>query len=279
MTWLAWRQQRIETLVALGILGLLLVLFVPTGIRLSDHFGNDGISACLSSSAGSDCAERVTAFQQRFKTLQDMTSWFGILPILVGILFAAPFILELERGTYRLAWTQSISRERWIGVKLLVLNGSVLVFALAMTLLLTWWRRPLDRIEGRIDPGTFQIEGLAPIAYCLFATALMISLGAILRRTIAAIGIGAVVFLVARIGIETWVRPHYRPAVEASSAQETPVLRTAWILDRMGNGPAAASYQPDSRFWTFQSIEAIIFLSISLLLIATAFYSIRRWAR
>ncbi len=116
MTWLAWRQQRIETLVALGILGLLLVLFVPTGIRLSSHFANDEIGACLSTSASAGCAERVDGFQQHFKTLQDITSWFGILPILIGILFAAPLILELERGTYRLAWTQSISRERWIGV-------------------------------------------------------------------------------------------------------------------------------------------------------------------
>ena len=280
MTWLAWRQQRIETLVALGILGLLLVLFVPTGIRLSSHFANDEIGACLSTSASAGCAERVDGFQQHFKTLQDITSWFGILPILIGILFAAPLILELERGTYRLAWTQSISRERWIGVKLMVLGGSVLVFALAMTLLLTRWRRPLDRIEGRIDPGTFQLEGLAPIAYCLFAAALMIALGAALRRTIAAIGIGAIVFLIVRVGIETWVRPHYRPAVEAAAAQETPELRTAWILSRHAtDGSVAASFQPDDRFWAFQSIEAVLFLLLSLLLFAAAFYSIRRWAR
>ena len=48
MTWVGWRLQRIETLIALGILALLAALLVPTGIQMADAYHHDGLAACLS---------------------------------------------------------------------------------------------------------------------------------------------------------------------------------------------------------------------------------------
>ena len=35
MIWLGWRQQRTETLIALGIIAVLAALLIPTGISMS----------------------------------------------------------------------------------------------------------------------------------------------------------------------------------------------------------------------------------------------------
>jgi len=36
------------------------------------------------------------------------------VPGLIGIFWGAPLVArELETGTYRLAWTQSVTRKRW----------------------------------------------------------------------------------------------------------------------------------------------------------------------
>jgi hypothetical protein len=279
MTWLAWRQQRTELLIAAGFLGLLLLIFIPTGIQMGNRFENDGIDACLAAPTA-ECAVTMDAFEDSFAAISGVTTWFGLVPILVGVLFAAPLVLELERGTYRLAWTQSISRERWIVTKLLVIAGSALLFSLAITLLLSWWQGPLDRIYGRIDPGTFQLEGTAPLAYGLFAAALTVALGSWLRRTVAAIGLGVVLFLVVRIGIETWLRPHYQAALETTGDRSMEPVRTGWILsDTVTAGTTVTTFQPDSRFWSFQGIETAIFLLLSIILFGLAFVSIRNRAR
>ena len=45
--------------------------------------------------------------------------WCSSCPALIGMFWGAPLIArELETGTFRLAWTQSVSRIRWLLVKL-----------------------------------------------------------------------------------------------------------------------------------------------------------------
>ena len=42
-----------------------------------------------------------------------------VVPALIGMFWGAPLIAhELETGTFRLAWTQSVSRRRWLLVKM-----------------------------------------------------------------------------------------------------------------------------------------------------------------
>jgi len=109
-------------------------------------------------------------------------------------------LLEFERGTFRLAWTQSLTRGRWLTARLGLIGIAALSAALLLTLLMTWWREPLDHVGARMPDG-FDFEGLVPSAYTLFAAALMIAIGVVLRRTAASIGLGFVAFFVARIVI------------------------------------------------------------------------------
>ena len=257
MTWVAWRQQRAEVVLGAVVLAVLAALFIPTGLHMSGAYETDGAAACVGAPGGG-CAQLLDAFDARFSTIIGVTGWFAFLPVVIAVIFAAPFVLELERGTYRLAWTQSITRRRWLAAKLTVALGGAGVSAAITALLLTWWRRPLDNFHGRVEPGAFQLEGIAPIAYALFAAALIIALGTILRRTIAAIAIGIVAFLVVRVAIETLVRPHFASALQAREGMN---LDTAWVVD-------GRMYHPSSRFWEFQGIETGIYLVLTLALLA-----------
>ena len=62
MTWLAWRLQRTETLVAVGILALLAALLVPTGITMANSYHNNGLASCLAPNPGFDCVQKIGAF-------------------------------------------------------------------------------------------------------------------------------------------------------------------------------------------------------------------------
>jgi hypothetical protein len=257
MTWLAWRQQRTEIILGGILLALLAALFIPTGIHMAHAYQADGAATCVSSPTGG-CPHLLDLFDERFSAIFAVTDWFGFLPAVIGLIFAAPFVLDLERGTYRLAWTQSITRRRWLGVKLAVALGGAALTAAGTSLLLTWWRQPLDHFHGRIEPGAFQLEGVAPVVYAVFAAVLVITLGTIFRRTIVAIAVGIVAFLFVRVTIETSVRPHYAPPLEAKAGTN---LETAWVIH--GN-----MYQPDSRFWEFQGIETGIYLVLMLAMLA-----------
>jgi hypothetical protein len=257
MSWVAWRQQRAETVLGVAVLAVLAALFIPTGLHMSGAYARDGAASCVGTPA-SGCAHLLNAFDDRFSAIIGVTDWFALLPVLIAVIFAVPFALELERGSYRLAWTQSIARRRWLAAKLAVALGSAGVCAAGIALLLTWWRRPLDHFHGRIEPGAFQLEGIAPIAYTVFAATLIIALGVILRRTVLAIAVAIVAFLAVRIAIETSVRPHFAAPLRAGEATN---LDTAWVVH-------GRMYQPSTRFWEFQGIEAGIYLVLSLVLLA-----------
>jgi hypothetical protein len=292
MIWLTWRQQRTETLIAALLLGLAAALLVPTGLHMASVYDHAGLAACLGH-ATSGCADALGSFDGRFQSLKNLTGWFNLIPGLVGALLAAPFVLELEHGTFRLAWTQSITRRHWLAGKLALIALAALVASLLFTLLMTWWRSPLDGISGRMNPEAFNFEGTVPFACTLFAAALVIAIGVVLRRTAAAIGLGLVGFVVVRLFvIENWLRPHYRAGINTvwDASRRGPDLQKAWILQAgpsdahghaLGLIPAGreqalplapgtfmhALYQPAGRFWLFQAIETGIFTALALALL------------
>jgi len=269
-----------------------------------------GVAACLTSREQM-CGEIIDAFHNQFSTLVNIVGWFEFLPLLFGVLLAAPLVLELEQGTYRLVWTQSITRLRWIMSKLGALVVTAVLVALALTAILTWWRAPLDQLGGRFDRLGFDFEGIVPFAYTVFAVALDLAVGTLLRRAIPAIAITLVGFFVVRVVVEDWARPNYLPPIVMAAAPGNP-QRSAWILDQSyrdhlghqvgivdimrlcgvsidhGQGAHivptclahhgivnAITYQPADRFWLFQGIESAIFLGLTLCLVALTVWWIR----
>ena len=234
------------------------------------------------------------------------------MPAVIGVLLATPLVLEFERGTHRLAWTQSVTRARWLTTRLVLIGLGAVLSGLLLTALMTWWRAPLDGVGSRLSEG-FDFEGIVPTAYTVFAAALVLTIGVVLRRTGTAIGLAFVLFFVIRIGIEGWVRQHFQAAVEKTWTNGSgPDLHGAWILsqtrglqvaDGYPNDPrnidscvnrttkgvdraclaqhhiveyGSAVFQPASRFWLFQGIEAGIFVALAAALVLFSAWWIRK---
>ena len=97
-----------------------------------------------------------------------------IAPALVGLFFGAPLIArELETGTFRLAWTQSVTRRRWLAVKLGLVGLAAMAIGGLLTWMVDWWASPIDAAnQNRFDLANFGFHGVAPIGYAAFAFAL-----------------------------------------------------------------------------------------------------------
>lgn len=236
MIWLTWRQHRFESLIALAFFGLFAAFLVPTGVHLASVYRRLGVGSCLGQSAAPTCTNTLNAFWGA-AGVTNWVGWANFLPLIFGVLLAAPFVLDLETGTYRLAWTQSITRTRWMLTKISLLTVGCILTGAALSILMSWWRIPLDHLEGSFSPNdAFNFEGIVPIAYILFSVALVLTLGTLLRRIVPAIGISLVVFLTVRLGIQNFLRPHYLIPVTtltpaSADAKALPFSGTNWILD------------------------------------------------
>jgi hypothetical protein len=231
-------------MIAAGILALLAALLVPTGIQMARAFDHDGLAACLGVRTSEGCAAAVDSFTSRFQGVADLTSWFTLVPGLVGVLLAAPFVAELETGTYRLAWTQSITRRRWVATKLATTVGAVLLVTGAITLLITWWRAPFVRLEGRLENGVYDVVGTVAVGYALFAVGLALAAGVVWRRTVPALIVAFMGYVAARIFVDAWLRQRFASPLSATWRAFVPgadghprggapptSLHHAWVLD------------------------------------------------
>jgi hypothetical protein len=136
-------------------------------------------------------------------------------PVLAGLFWGAPLVAaELETGTSQFAWMQSITRRRWLAIKAGWMLLAAAVWGGVISALVTWWSGPNNALHlDAFNPGRFDIMGLVPVAYALFAMALGIAAGTLLRRTLPALAITLAGFIAVRAVIALWLRPHYMSAV------------------------------------------------------------------
>ena len=207
MIWVGWRQQRTETLIAGAVLVVIAAIVIPVGIHMASVYTHEGLAACgANAQPGTACGLAIPSFQIRFNLLDILFTWSTLLPPIAALLFAAPFILDLDSGTYRLLWTQSITRRRWIVTKLGLGIAATVLVAVLLSVLATWLRAPLDHLNGRLGSSTYDAEGLVPIAYALLALGVAVALGAVWRRTVPALLTAFVLYVVARAFVDSWLR-------------------------------------------------------------------------
>jgi hypothetical protein len=312
MAWVTWRQHGSQALAAFGLLVGLVVAAVLTHLPIASAFDHDSLSACVPPAARTGCDIIVPHFQSEFARLLTATRVVAVLPVLAGVFVGAPLVArELELGTYRFAWTQGVSRPRWLLSKTALLAAGIVVAAGAVSLVVMWWRSPFDTLEGRIGPGGFDLEGIVVPAYALFALALGVLAGLVLRRTVAAMTATLVAFAGARLLVSEFVRPHFMaPLHRVISATATGGTSGDWVLSNTlvdGGGRQITagreelavhhaqqagidphtyiltlgwrrviSYQPAGRFWTFQLLEAGLFAGLAVALVLVSLWLVRR---
>jgi hypothetical protein len=284
-------------------------VLVVTSLDMASAYQHTGVAACLAGQGQNlSCGGIEQSFRNHFQSLGGFVIFLYFLPLLTGLLLAAPIALELEQGTYQMIWSQSVSRTWWLMTRLGIVAAVSILVSLGFALLMTWWRSPLDHLDGRLSQG-FDFEGTVLIAYTLFALALGVASGVVLRRTAPAIGVTITGFLVLRATVAL-LRPHYVAPVltrwPLSAEPRVPGQSTDWVLNdgymnRAGHEvidvmsicsstlPKGAMssclqhygisyfrlYQPAGRFWLFQEIESAIFIVPTMALFGITVWWVR----
>jgi hypothetical protein len=223
----AWLQARTQTAVAVAALAAAAILAAITGPRLLSFYAVHVATCQLSN----DCPSVTQAFLSSYRLLQvALPPVLLVLPALLGAFWGAPLIArELETGTFRVAWTQSVTRQRWLAVKLGLTGLASMAVAGLLSLILTWWFSPIDRVQlNRLTPAMFGVRGVTPIGYAAFAFALGVTAGVLIRRTVPAMAATLVAFTGTRLAVTYWVRPNLIAPLRVISALVMPA----------GNGPA-----------------------------------------
>jgi hypothetical protein len=145
MIWLTWRQFRAQGITVLALLGAAAIAFLITGLDMHHSYTAD-LAACTPLD---NCDGTFRVFQDGYQPAFGLIQLLVIVtPALIGIFWGAPLIgRELETGTHQLAWNQTVTRTRWLAVKLTIGAASIAT-AGVLSYLLTWWAGPLDHING-----------------------------------------------------------------------------------------------------------------------------------
>lgn len=242
MLWVTWRQHRAELFAALLLLAGVAIPVIISGLAMHAEYQADGIAACVTNPHGrNDCGHIVDRFVTNHITWANRLVWVAFLPALAGVFIGAPLLArEFEQGTWRLAFTQSITRTRWLTAQLSIVAVGVAALSIAFALLFTWWRTPIAAIDGSMRSTGFMIAPVSLSSAAVFAFALGIFFGALLRRAVAAMGATFAVYLAVRVPMEEVVRPNYlTPLTRITDPVVSRATEPAWEPTKewvVGNG-------------------------------------------
>jgi hypothetical protein len=305
------RQFRIQAWIAAAALAAFAITFAVTRPSLTRMYDSSGIAACR---AGNDCGRLAASFvsQVRADGAYPVLYFAGVIimylvPAIIGMFWGAPLITrELEHGTYRLAWTQSVTRTRWLAVKLGLLGLIAMAITGLFSLIITWWASPLDQAAGlgspilsnRMTPGLFAAHGIVPIGYAAFAFALGATAGALIGRIVPAMAVTIVIFTAVQLIMPNYVRPHLIPPARTTAAVSPgdanwhavgngllitgkAVIPGAWVVSTSGHvytGPAIRILQTCYNGPTSTPACGSAFASLHAQLLVTYQPASRYWA-
>ena len=312
MAWVTWRQHRAQLVGALGLVVALALGAFATRLPIQAAYHREALSDCLPPASKSGCDIIVRHFESQFDTWVAALRGLAVLPALAGLFVGAPLLArELEHDTHRFAWTQGVTRRRWLLSKTVLLAAATVASAAAASAIVMWWRSPFDTLEGRIAPSAFDVEGVVVPAYALFALAIGVLAGLVFRRSVAAMTATLVAFASTRLVVAELLRPHFLAPLHRVVIGADPIPQTGgWVLndtlvDAVGRQITAGredlavlhaqhagidpqtylvtlgwkrvvAYQPAGRFWTFQLIEAGIFVTLAAAVVLATLWLVRR---
>jgi ABC-type transport system involved in multi-copper enzyme maturation permease subunit len=288
MNWLVWRLYRKQIIFT----GLAVLLYAAALIFAGNHAWSEFNHALSTGKIGSFSMPIVANMLPRPAI---------VVPVLFGMFWGAPLIAkEYAEGTHKFAWVQGVTRRKWLATKLAWLVGFGAFYAGIISVAVMWCDRAENALNfDRFNAIQFNMQGLAPVAYTIFAIVLGTFVGALLRSSVRSVAVTLVVSVMMFFGVATFVRPHYMQPITTSSGsnlypginpQENKIVPGAgaiWIIgteeklvskncEEVKGRPLCGSivqttktvYQPASRYWAFQSIELGLYLGSSAVLAA-----------
>ncbi|MFS0697285.1 ABC transporter permease [Streptomyces nitrosporeus] len=242
--------------------------------------------------------------------LSDGGTVMVLLAALLGVFVAGPLIArELGDGTYRLAWSQSVSPASWLTARLALPLALATAGAVVLVPVYRW-----GLSFGSDHPYAYGLrwhaEGVYPghgpvlLGYAVLAVALGALSALLLRRTFlaasaTALAFGAVFLVLSKVRYRLWepVRLtgkgspegddvwHVRSGMLTASGKEVGT-ENCYTVDGFADPVACmrsrggvtryTDYHPVSHHWPLQLVETGILLALAALALALAFRLLRR---
>ncbi|MFI0878353.1 ABC transporter permease [Streptomyces sp. CS149] len=234
-----------------------------------------------------------------------------LLAGLIGVFVAGPLIArELESGTFRLAWAQSVSPAHWLAARLAVPTALTVVGMAVLIAVYRWglWALrgyPYSQTPHWYDSGTFPGTGPALLGFALLAVAVGALCAVLVRRTLLSMSLTGLVLGTVALGLgkrryELW--PHVLRQGEGpltlsggdwhlDSGMLTASGRKLYWQDCFGTDTAGSAeacmrarggvlhfteVHPASHYWPLQLVETGILLALAALAVFAAFRVLRR---
>jgi hypothetical protein len=229
MTWVTWRQYRNQGAIYAVLFAALAVLLLITGLHAAWVWHSALAQCAKDGSCGSLAGSNLSLSNPTIASLVIATS---AVPLLPGLFWGAPMVAqELETGTHQFAWTQSITRRRWLAVRAGWLLLAAAVLAGAVSALVTWWSGPSSALTAdAFEANRFDVTDIVPVGYAIFAMALGICAGTLLRRTVPALAVTLAGFAALRVATSQWLRLHYMTPVTVYYKLTAPFTPTGSYL-------------------------------------------------
>ena len=234
MIWLTWRQFRGQAITAAAALAAFAIVLAATAAHLTSMYASSGLTTCH----GATCAGLASTFLSNLASGGGVAVVPGsptailyflsvlvilITPAVTGVFWGAPLIAsELEAGTFKLTWNQSITRTRWLAVKLALIGAAAVAVTEAFSLIQAWWAAPIGKAVGlggassifsetRFGVFVFPTHGITPLGYAAFTFALGVTTGLLIRRPLPAMATTLAIFAALQLITPLWIRPNLYP--------------------------------------------------------------------
>jgi hypothetical protein len=239
VTYLLWRQHRGQAYVALAGLAVLAAVLLVTGVNMASSYH----SALRTCGASGTCGSLADTLFHNDGLLFNLVALTLAAPALFGLFWGAPLVArEVEDGTNQLAWTQSVTRRGWLAAKVGAMLAAAALWGAAISALVTWWSGPLNALhQYRFNLGHFDSQGLVPVGYAVFAVAVGVTAGTVLRRVMPALAVTLGAFVAVRFAVDYALRSRYMAPLHATAPLGTapPALTgSAWQLSTSFVTPA-----------------------------------------
>lgn len=298
MSSLIWRQHRGQALWAVITVTALCLLFVNFGLSAERWLA--GYHAWLRQLAAAGCPPpdarsgvfhvkspaTCLALKDRYPgSLQAAFASHYNFPILLsqyglpavfavtGALIGAPLVArEVEQRTHLAAWTQSVSRRRWYAAKTSVLACGLAVAGLIAGTVNAWLQHQLTAGDTASSRWSWFVSiNLAPAGEAVLAFALAVAFGALLRRTLPAVGAAVAGFTVLLLATR-WMVEALTPVSRTTGPQFT-APAGSWILGLADGVPIP--YHPAGQYWPLQLILLTALLALTAMALATGWHATR----
>lgn len=236
MIWLTWRQMRAQTLWTTAATAIAATYLLYLAATIRDAYRTN-VTECTTT-----CDQAAHLLDDQFRMPLFLISLLLLTGLAAfGAFWGAPLLTrELETGTHRLVWNQTITRKHWLAAKFTITGGVGIILTGGLSLLFTWAVSPLDTLaNSRFQPIEFATRNIAPFGYALLAFTLGLTLGLLIRKTLAAMALTLVAFLAVQLLMGGLARPNYADPVTDTIALAD--ANAVGLIDGLGIGPEGAT--------------------------------------